>query len=406
MNVGIMIDSLEGGGAEKVAKIVSDYLLQQGDQVFLFIFARKGKGVFQLSGQVVFFDEVPVRDNRGRAVFYEDLFRTGRKIKRIKKKYHIESTLSFMEKANMLNVLSRAQDRVIISIHTILSVRKELTGPFYDRQNLHFLYSKADRIITLSEDGRRELTEYYALPSNLVTVLPNPIADYLFDTEDRQWIYGSKCIVTVARLDPVKQQDHLIRAFSKVVEKYPDACLILCGQGLLEGYLRGLAKNLSIEENVIFPGFTREVPYFLKHARAFVLTSKCEGFPLSMIEAMQSGTPVIASAMPGGANDILQSAVTGSNLPQNVCIELETSHKKEVHFSPYGLITPALRGTAKLNSALDDGEEALAQAMILLLENEELYQYYSAKSRERARYYNPEKVLEEWIHVISTREGN
>lgn len=401
MNVGIMIDSLEGGGAEKVAKIISDYLFQRGDQVFLFILAKRGKGAYQLSGEIVFFEEIPVRTNCGRAVFFEDLFRAGRKIKRIKKRFHIESTLSFMEKANMLNVLSRGQDRVIISIHTILSMRKELAGQFYDRQNLHFLYSKADRIITLSQDGRRELTEYYALPSDRVTVLPNPIADYLFDTEERPWIYGSKCIVTVARLDPVKQQDHLIRAFSKVVEKYPDACLILCGQGLLEGYLRGLARNLSIEENVIFPGFTREVPYFLSHARAFVLTSECEGFPLSMLEAMHNGTPVIASAMPGGMNDILQSDEMATDLPRDIFSELVAFQQRGVHFSPYGVITSALNGKAKWNSILDEDEEGLAQAMILLLENDELYRYYSTKSIERSRYYNPEKALEEWIQVIS-----
>ena len=401
MNVGIMIDSLEGGGAEKVAKIISDYLLQRGNQVFLFILAKKGKGAYQLSGEIVFFEEIPVRTNCGRAVFFEDLFRAGRKIKRIKKRFHIESTLSFMEKANMLNVLSRGRDRVIISIHTILSVRKELTGQFYDRQNLHFLYSKADRIITLSQDGRRELTEYYALPSDRVTVLPNPIADYLFDTEDKPWIYGSKCIVTVARLDPVKQQDHLIRAFSKVVEKYSDACLILCGQGLLEGYLRGLTRNLSIENNVIFPGFTREVPYFLSHARAFVLTSECEGFPLSMLEAMHNGTPVIASAMPGGMNDILQSDEMATDLPRDIFSELVAFQQRGVHFSPYGVITSALNGKAKLNSILDEDEEGLAQAMILLLENDELYRYYSTKSIERSRYYNPEKALEEWIQVIS-----
>jgi len=110
-------------------------------------------------------------------------------------------------------------------------------------------------------------------------------------------------IINVARLVPQKGHDRLLRAYALA---NPSQKLVIVGDGKEMGALQKLAKELHIEDRVIFAG-QRENPYpWMRHADLFVLSSVFEGFGIVLTEALACGTPILSVDCPGGIRDILK----------------------------------------------------------------------------------------------------
>lgn len=121
-------------------------------------------------------------------------------------------------------------------------------------------------------------------------------------------------IGTVGRLQPVKDQATLIRAFAELIKKYPDlstrARLVIVGDGPLMGYLRSLAETMGVDGKTWFSGALDDVPEALRTFDIFVLPSLSEGVSNTILEAMASGLPVIATAA-GGNLELVQDGHSG-----------------------------------------------------------------------------------------------
>jgi glycosyltransferase involved in cell wall biosynthesis len=114
----------------------------------------------------------------------------------------------------------------------------------------------------------------------------------------------------VARLDPVKGHDTLLKAFAIVLRAHPNARLVIIGDGPAGAALRQLSVDLGIEASVTFAG---ERLTGLNHHHVFdvsVLCSLSEGFPNTIIEAMAAGRPIVATAV-GGTIDAVRDGLTG-----------------------------------------------------------------------------------------------
>jgi glycosyltransferase involved in cell wall biosynthesis len=114
---------------------------------------------------------------------------------------------------------------------------------------------------------------------------------------------------TVARFDPVKALDTLLRAFALTAAE-PAAHLVVIGDGPERSRLRALAGSLGIEDRVRFPGFIAEASRLLSAVDLYVSASRKEGLPLAILEAMASGLPVAATRAPGHV-DVVEEGVTG-----------------------------------------------------------------------------------------------
>ena len=112
-------------------------------------------------------------------------------------------------------------------------------------------------------------------------------------------------IIHVGRFRAQKNHELLINAFADFVKKYPDADLTLLGDGELEENIKSLVNSLSISDKVRFEGSRDNVFPYLNKADIFVLPSLYEGVPMSIIEAMGTGLPIIASNV-GGIPDMLK----------------------------------------------------------------------------------------------------
>lgn len=119
---------------------------------------------------------------------------------------------------------------------------------------------------------------------------------------------------TVGRLEPVKDQAMLLRAFARLHEAMPCAALLLVGDGALRGALEALAGSLGIEHRVRFLGDRDDVPELLGGLDLFVLPSRSEGYSIALLEACASGLPIVATDV-GGNSEIVVDGRNGRLVP-------------------------------------------------------------------------------------------
>jgi glycosyltransferase involved in cell wall biosynthesis len=168
--------------------------------------------------------------------------------------------------------------------------------------------------------------------------------------------YPKKFIMGAGRLVHQKQFDYLISAYFKICALVEED-LVIFGKGDLEYDLKNLCSDLGIENRVHFMGFTKDIWSFLKSSNLFVLSSKYEGFPLILLEAMRCKTAVISFDCNSGPNEIIENGINGvliednniDELADNILDLLENENKriryisnsfnKVLHFDSKNIVT-------------------------------------------------------------------
>jgi glycosyltransferase involved in cell wall biosynthesis len=135
--------------------------------------------------------------------------------------------------------------------------------------------------------------------------LPRAEARQSLQLEPRAAVLG-----TIARFDPVKALDALLRAFALVAAAHPAARLVVVGDGPERSRLRALVASLGLENRVRLPGFIAEASRVMPAFDVYVSSSRKEGLPLAPLEAMACGLAVAATRVPGHV-DVVEQGVTG-----------------------------------------------------------------------------------------------
>lgn len=389
MNIAILIPELGGGGAERVAQIIGDYYVEKGNNVYYFLADMSVKQMYPVKGEIIHTGIKSCIYNNvlGDVQALAKLVKSSFVMRKWKKKYKIDVAISFMEEFNYINILSKGKEKVITRICSILSHRPDLSGILYNKQVINFFYNKADQVIVLCNYAKNDMYKNYSIAMQKMTKVPNPALQINVGNTKTAWKYGNKVIVVVGRLTQLKQQDRIIRAFSYVYEHEKDARLLVLGTGEMEGYLKSVIAKYGLNGKVILAGFRKNISYYLKNSKIFVLASKVEGMPNSMLEAMAYGLPIITTDSPGACGELV-----GKKKNMGVCTDIQ--------YCPYGILTPRITGTVWGENGLDKEELILGQAMLKLLNNEALWVKYSRCSLKRAAMYDIEKVMLRWNKVI------
>jgi glycosyltransferase involved in cell wall biosynthesis len=165
-----------------------------------------------------------------------------------------------------------------------------------------FAYRNANKIIAQSTEMKLEIEDFYGVPSSKIQVIRNPVLrSQLISLGQGDPVYNSDDynVVAVGTLYSVKGFDLLIQAIGKLVPEIPHIKLHILGQEGIEAgyrkYLLELVKELGLEQIVVFHGYKDNPFPFIKSAQLFVLSSRQEGFPNVVLEALTLGTPVVAT---------------------------------------------------------------------------------------------------------------
>lgn len=193
-------------------------------------------------------------------------------------------------------------------IYTIHSIATKEAGKL-NRMFNRFLFKHCNVIpVSLSREVQNSVIDEYGIDVKDTPVVLNGVP---LDNCHRKHDYSSnKKILHVGRFSPVKNHETLVKAVTAIVKRGYDVELCLYGQGELEESIKELVKNLHMEKNIFFCGLTDDVYSVMQKCDIFVLPSIYEGIPMTLIEAMGTGMPILASNV-GGIPDMIENEKSG-----------------------------------------------------------------------------------------------
>jgi glycosyltransferase involved in cell wall biosynthesis len=220
--------------------------------------------------------------------------------------------------------LARRCSRVVVSERSTISQEAaEVTAPTV-RLALRlapWLYPRADGIVTVSQGAAEDLARYCRIPLERVVVLNNPVVGPALlrraaEPLDHPWFAPGQppVILAVGRLNPEKEFDTLIRAFAELARRHP-ARLMILGRGKEQAALEALISELGVGDRVALPGFADNPYAYMARASVHVLSSRWEGSPNVLVEAMACGTPVVATDCRSGPSELLEGGRLGPLVP-------------------------------------------------------------------------------------------
>lgn len=302
------------GGGERAYTNLANMFIKYGHEVTILSLEEGNKSYYSLNPKI----KIKSLNIRKREYYNEkyrklkDIFLLKKTIKKIEEeliKIKYDTIISIG--CNMNLVLS------ICNVKNIKKIGTEHTGYNSVNKILKILrkkfYKNLNTLIVLTERDKIKYDKF--LIKGIVKVIPNSLS---FNLEEKAKLKNKK-IINVGSLSFSKNQDLLIELFSKFLKTNADMEWILeiYGQGKLEQELKNKIKELGLENNVFLKGNVKNIELKLKEASIFCLTSRYEGFPMVLIEAMNCGLPCISFDCPTGPREMIKNEITGFVIEEN-----------------------------------------------------------------------------------------
>lgn len=295
-----LIPNLRGGGAERVLVDVVKHLDRRRFRVSLAV-VDMSEAVFQheIPTDVDLFDLNALRVRRGLPRIVSLIWRRRPNV--------VFSTLGHLNLALAMarfllprDVRTVARETIVVSCALAQQPRRRQWAALY-----RWFYRAHDRVVCQSRDMRDDLVGSFGFPPQKTSIIYNPVDILRIRTLSRRRLEilptaadGAIRFVAAGRLDHQKGFDLLIDAIASL--KDPSITLVLLGEGPWRERLNRQVVERGLENQIRLVGFQSNPYAWFAHADAFVLSSRYEGFPNVVLEALTCGTPVIATPAPGG----------------------------------------------------------------------------------------------------------
>lgn len=344
--IALIINSLSSGGGERVVATLSQGFAKDYD-VTIIIF--NGKSVdYEFGGKLVDIDCIEKKSLIGKSY---NLLKRSYKLKKLFNQEKFDHIFGFMESANYAAIL--ASDKTVASLHIDVNFLA-LT----DRLLIRSFYPMAKSVAPVSDDIATTLEKQVKL--NNVTRIYNPVPFQELDKlSSVSFKHPRKFIIAVGRLTYQKHFDLMIDAFAKS-RAQQDCDLIILGDGELREELEAQITSLGMQDKILLPGRLKNPFVYMKNAEFMTLSSRAEGFPMVLIEALSLGCPVISVDCPTGPREIVKDGVNG------LLIDTEN-------------------------------EEMLTESIDKLFSDQSLRQQLSDNAQDSVKHLSVENICKEWI---------
>lgn len=308
VKISFYIGSLSKGGAERVFLNLAEYFSAQDYKVVM-VTQYKKEDEYELPKGIdrVISDITPQETTKSRVA---NFLRRMSKLHRIWKTEQPDLVLSCVGKNNFMTIVSTmfTKTRPVVSV---VGEAKEEYPNLLMRMLADILFPFAAGVILQTERSRSFFSKRVG---KAAVVLPNSLnPNFLRPRYEGE---RDKRIVSVGRLDVNKNHEMMIRAFAKLMSKYPEYTLTIYGEGELHAHLLSIVEDLNAQKRVFLPGVIPDVAEKIEKASLFLLTSYSEGVSNALIEALALGLPVIATDVPsGGTVELIEHGESGWIIP-------------------------------------------------------------------------------------------
>ena len=295
----VSLATLGTGGAERVLSVLSSHLADCFDEV-QYVMWEGGEIFYSIDQRIKIVSLPSISGHKGR-------LRQIWSFRKYIKKENPDLILSFLTPYNMLVLLSTMglNKRIIVAERT--DPKRLLSGGRLMLRVRDVLYHRAYGILTQTQYAK---DCYDTKFKGKTKVLSNPItmgSDYVGKALSTQ---KERLFVTAGRLEAVKDQAMLVKAFALFHKSHQDYRLIIYGEGPLLGALQDTIQKAELENAVTLAGRTNQLWDKILSAECFILTSRAEGMSNALVEAMCLGLPVISTRV-AGATDLIKDGENG-----------------------------------------------------------------------------------------------
>jgi glycosyltransferase involved in cell wall biosynthesis len=397
----MIIPNLDFGGAQKSFAAVSR-LLSIHHELLLVVFNKDNIAPLDFGTSLI---DLNVRGSGtyfGKVISF---IKRIRRLKKIKKDFKPEVSISFLEGADYVNFLSKGEEKIWFYIHgSKIHDRniKGFIGFLRKKFFLPFCLARANKILVVNNQIRKELIHHFSVTDVPITAMRNFFDLSEIDQQAQKVMpeqltnlfsnYSTICIS--GRISHEKGIDRFIRILPIVLNRVNHLKVIIVGEGPHKENVISACKNEKMEwcfvdedvapsdfsKTVFFLGYRKNPYLFMKRASLLALPSLNEGMPNTIAEALILGTPIVASDCPYGPREMLtdEDDLVGGEWPI---------------YAKYGVLLP-------IPDQSDRVTKIWAETIIKLLESSEQRQKYSKKGLTLRHSFSQEAMQNEWNSLL------
>lgn len=352
----LISEQLACGGAERCAALLSQFFERKNISVHHIVVLDKIE--YEFSGELL---NLGVHKNETNGIVNK--LKRFWILRKYLKKHSFDFIIDFRVKNNQFQEFITT--KILYNSPYIMIVHSYITEWYFPKWQFlaRIIYSNAYGIVTVSEKIREKIIRELGYKNLKVIYNPISIEEIQSLSKEVNTLDFDYVLAAGRMQDNIKQFDKLIKAYSKSVLPSHKIKLVLLGDGPFRENLEEQVKQLAIGENVQFMGYQGNPFPYMKKAIFTILSSKNEGFGNILIESLACQTPVVSFDCLSGPSEIITNKYNG------LLVE-------------------------------DQNLEKLTQAMNLMIEDEELYQFCKQNTLESVRKFSLENIGNQWLEYL------
>lgn len=308
----LIISSLSAGGAERVMSYMANYWARKGWAVTLITMSKMDRDFFPVEDRVVRVSLGLAGESPG---ILNAIFNNVRRLLSLRSAIQLsrpDVVISFMESVSILTLLATRFTGIPVIVSEHNDPSQHNIGNAWGRLR-RLLYPQASALVVLTQSVMGWAVELVG--KKRAFVIPNSISRSENREVKKACEFPQPFVLAVGRLAYQKGFEFLLQAFKKIAQQNPEWTLVILGEGSERASLEAMVKALGLEDRVLLPGRYPDPMSVMEQAPLFVMSSRYEGFPIVLLEALACGTPTISFNCPSGPSDVIRHDVDGILVP-------------------------------------------------------------------------------------------